>query len=80
MPLPRDAASVFDRKNTPLMRLVDATDPQALEGASPCEGWSGVDVLQHLIDTGDYQRILAQWGVETGLVEQAMINEKEPDA
>ena len=36
--------------------------------------------LQHLIDTGDYQRILAQWGVETGLVEQAMINEKEPDA
>lgn len=51
MPLPRDAASVFDRKNTPLMRLVDATDPQALEGASPCEGWSGLDVLQHLIDT-----------------------------
>lgn len=36
--------------------------------------------LQHLIDTGDYQRILAQWGVETGLVEKAMINEKEPDA
>ena len=36
--------------------------------------------LQHLIDTGDYQRILAQWGVETGLVEQAMINEKEPEA
>ena len=35
--------------------------------------------LQHLIDTGDYQRILAQWGVETGLVEQAMINEKEID-
>lgn len=36
--------------------------------------------LQHLIDTGDYQRILAQWGVETGLVEKAMINEKEPEA
>lgn len=32
--------------------------------------------LQHLIDTGDYQRILAQWGVEDGLVEQALINEE----
>lgn len=51
MPLPRDAASVFDRKNTPLMRLVDSLDPQAIAGASPCEGWSGLDVLQHLIDT-----------------------------
>ena len=51
MPLPQDAASVFDRKNTPLMRLVDATDPQALAGPSPCAGWSGLDVVQHLIDT-----------------------------
>ncbi|GAB3690585.1 ABC transporter substrate-binding protein [Corynebacterium nasicanis] len=33
--------------------------------------------LQHLIDTGDYQRILAQWGVTTGLIDRAMINEKE---
>ncbi len=33
--------------------------------------------LQHLIDTGDYERILAQWGVETGLIDNAMINEKE---
>lgn len=32
--------------------------------------------LQHLIDTGDYQRILAQWSVEDGLLEQAMINEE----
>ena len=31
--------------------------------------------LQHLIDTGDYERILAQWGVETGLIDTAMINE-----
>ncbi|HIZ99081.1 MAG TPA: maleylpyruvate isomerase family mycothiol-dependent enzyme [Candidatus Janibacter merdipullorum] len=51
MPLPQDAASVFDRKNTPLMRLVDSADPQALAGPSPCEGWSGLDVIQHLIDT-----------------------------
>lgn len=51
MPLPQDAASIFDRKNTPLMRLVDATDPQALAGPSPCVGWSGLDVVQHLIDT-----------------------------
>nr|WP_257908117.1 hypothetical protein [Janibacter limosus] len=51
MPLPRDAASVFDRKNTPLMRLIDVTDPRSLEGSSPCEGWSGLDVVQHLIDT-----------------------------
>ena len=33
--------------------------------------------LQHLIDTGDYERILAQWGVESGLLDTAMINEKE---
>ncbi|MDO5512767.1 ABC transporter substrate-binding protein [Corynebacterium sp.] len=33
--------------------------------------------LQHLIDTGDYERILAQWGVTTGLIDRAMINEKE---
>lgn len=32
--------------------------------------------LQHLIDTGDYQRILAQWGIEDGLVDTAMINEQ----
>lgn len=32
--------------------------------------------MQHLIDTGDYERILAQWGVETGLLEQAQINEE----
>ena len=51
MPLPRDAASVFDRKNTPLMRLLDGADPQALTGASPCPGWTGVDVVPHLIDT-----------------------------
>ncbi len=51
MPLPRDAASVFDRKNTPLMRLLDGADPQALTGVSPCPGWTGVDVVQHLIDT-----------------------------
>ena len=51
MPRPQDAASVFDRKHTPLMRLIDATDPQALAGDSPCDGWSGLDVIQHLIDT-----------------------------
>ncbi len=32
--------------------------------------------MQHLIDTGEYERILAQWGVETGLLEQAEINEQ----
>lgn len=51
MPLPRDAASIYDRKNTPLMRLVDSADPQRIAGPSPCEGWTGLDVLQHLIDT-----------------------------
>ena len=51
MALPKDAASVYDRKNTPLMRLIDSADPQALRSASPCEGWSGLDVIQHLIDT-----------------------------
>src|SRR5699024_10338294 len=32
--------------------------------------------LQHLIDTRDYARILAQWGIEDGLIDVAMINER----
>ncbi|MBM0261746.1 transporter substrate-binding domain-containing protein [Corynebacterium macginleyi] len=32
--------------------------------------------LQHLIDNGEYAKILARWGIEDGLVDQAMINER----
>ncbi|APT92613.1 ABC transporter substrate-binding protein [Corynebacterium phocae] len=32
--------------------------------------------LQHLIDTGVYAQILAQWGITEGLVDEAMINER----
>lgn len=32
--------------------------------------------MQHLIDTGDYARILEQWNVKTGLLDQALINEQ----
>lgn len=32
--------------------------------------------MQHLIETGDYERILAQWNVDTGLLEQGMLNEQ----
>ncbi|WJZ07639.1 Glutamine-binding periplasmic protein precursor [Corynebacterium glaucum] len=32
--------------------------------------------MQHLIDTGEYQRILDQWNVESGLLDEAMINEQ----
>lgn len=32
--------------------------------------------FQHLIDTGVYAEILAQWGVDEGLVDHAMINER----
>lgn len=32
--------------------------------------------MQHLIDTGDYERILAQWNVRTGLLDTALINEQ----
>lgn len=31
--------------------------------------------FQHIIDNGDYERILAQWGIEEGLLEEALINE-----
>ena len=31
--------------------------------------------MQHLIDTGEYDRILEQWNVDTGHLDQAMINE-----
>lgn len=32
--------------------------------------------MQHLIDTGDYQRILDQWNVDTGLLDHALLNEQ----
>lgn len=32
--------------------------------------------MQHLIDTGEYERILSQWNVKTGLLDQALINEQ----
>lgn len=32
--------------------------------------------MQHLIDTGEYQRILAQWSIEDGLLDEALINEQ----
>lgn len=32
--------------------------------------------MQHLIDTGEYERILEQWNVKTGLLDQALINEQ----
>ncbi|MHA2788840.1 ABC transporter substrate-binding protein [Corynebacterium sp. S7] len=32
--------------------------------------------MQHLIDTGEYQRILAQWSIEDGLLDHALINEQ----
>ncbi|MCG7278011.1 ABC transporter substrate-binding protein [Corynebacterium imitans] len=32
--------------------------------------------MQHLIDTGDYERILAQWNVGTGLLDEALLNEQ----
>lgn len=32
--------------------------------------------VQHLIDTGEYQRILEQWNVTSGLLEEALINEQ----
>ena len=32
--------------------------------------------MQHLIDTGEYQRILEQWNITTGLIDQALLNEQ----
>ncbi|AIG64223.1 ABC transporter substrate-binding protein [Corynebacterium atypicum] len=32
--------------------------------------------MQVLIESGDYQRILAQWNIEDGLLDQALINEE----
>lgn len=32
--------------------------------------------LQHLIDTGEYTRILQQWNVRTGYLEEALLNEE----
>ncbi|WP_394281714.1 ABC transporter substrate-binding protein [Corynebacterium sp.] len=32
--------------------------------------------MQHLIDTGEYERILAQWSIEDGLLDEALINEQ----
>ena len=32
--------------------------------------------MQHLIDTGEYARILEQWNVDSGLLEHALLNEQ----
>ncbi|MBZ8177172.1 transporter substrate-binding domain-containing protein [Corynebacterium poyangense] len=32
--------------------------------------------MQHLIDTGDYQRLMKQWNIEDGYLQHALINEK----
>lgn len=32
--------------------------------------------MQHLIDTGEYARILEQWNISTGLLDEALINEQ----
>lgn len=38
-------------------------------------GPAAAAALQHLIDSGAYEEILAQWSIEDGLLDQAMINE-----
>lgn len=39
-------------------------------------GPAAAAALQYLIDTGAYHDILAQWGIEDGLIDTAMINEQ----
>lgn len=39
-------------------------------------GPAAAAALQHLVDTGAYAEILAQWGIEDGLIDEAMINEQ----
>lgn len=39
-------------------------------------GPAAAAALQHLIETGEYAEILAQWSIEDGLVETALINEQ----
>lgn len=51
MPLPMDAASRYDRKNTPLTKVVDTLPDDAWSQPSPCSGWTAADVLQHVVDT-----------------------------
>ncbi len=51
MGIPMDAASRYDRRMTPLTRLVDAAPEESWAQPSPCAGWTAADVLQHLIDT-----------------------------
>ena len=43
-------------------------------------GPAAAAALQHLIDTGVYAEILHQWGIDEGLVEHAMINERPINA
>lgn len=39
-------------------------------------GKASAAALQHLIETGEYAEILSRWGIEDGLIDQAMINER----
>ena len=73
------SAWAVDRSEGRLQPVGEITDAAPYGFAVPKDSDLGPAVaaaLQHLIETGQYQEILAQWGLEQGLVEQAMINER----
>jgi uncharacterized protein (TIGR03086 family) len=49
-PLEAASAFPFDAADDAMRGVLDAAGP-AVTGPSPCPEWTGVDVLQHLIDT-----------------------------
>lgn len=69
------AVARADGKIEPTGEIFDAAPYGIAVPKDSALGSAIAAALQHLIETGQYQEILAQWGIEEGLVDTALINE-----
>jgi uncharacterized protein (TIGR03086 family) len=57
-------AMEYEKARGPLTEIVESVPPTGWGASSPCEGWSALDVLKHLI--GTQREFFAGRGVELG--------------
>ena len=41
----------YSERAAGMQAVLDATDPTAWDAPSPCSGWTGRDVVAHVVDT-----------------------------
>ncbi|MFC5088230.1 ABC transporter substrate-binding protein [Corynebacterium aquatimens] len=73
------AAWAVEKSDGQLELIGDMFDSAPFGFAVPKDSTLGpamAAAMQHLIETGKYAEILAQWNVKTGLVDQGLINEE----